>query len=401
MAAASDLTTLAFIFKSLYEDRQVADMAMREHPGITIFEKKDGFTGADFKYAIKYGNPQGISGTFTTAQANASSSSGVQLTVYRRKKYGYITLDAEAMRASRDDKGAFLETVQTETDGVIEELGDSLAFDFYRDGSGNRGRRASLSTNTVTLSDPTDARNFKKGMTVIASANADGSSPRTGSTTIASLDEDAGTVTLTSAAALDSFADNDYLFRQGDPGTCMEGLATLVPVTVSGSDSFRGINRSVDRRRLAGTAIDDTATNLEENIGHLAVKIRTVGRSATVGLTNPVNFYEIVRRLDAKVVYDGGGMDAAIGFETVVIHTPAGAVRLISDPDCPTTRNYIGREGLYIKTLDPYVHVIRDDGRPQLRLSNADGVEIRLRSWLNTVHPTPASWGVCTTNVAS
>ena len=62
---------------------------------------------------------------------------------------------------------------------------------------------------------------------------------------IACFPEDAGTVELTSAAAITSLQNGDYLFRLGEPGTCMEGLAALTPLTAPTSgDSFRGISRT-------------------------------------------------------------------------------------------------------------------------------------------------------------
>lgn len=393
--AASDLTSVAFIYKRKYTDRATGDLAMRDHPLYKMVAKEAGFTGSAFFYPIRYGNPQGISGTFSNAQSGAASSKGLQLQASRKTKYGVITLNGEAMAAC-GDKGAFLDLVTQETDGVLEEMGDSLAFDLYRDGSGQRGRRASLSSDTVTLTNADDARNFKVGMTVIADDTATGLSPRTGSTTVTAVDEDAGTITLASAAAITSFANNDYLFRAGDPGTCVEGLASLFPLTAPAAlESFRGVDRSVDPRRLAGVRVDDTATSIEENIGLVGVKIAQVGKKADVAFVNPIKFWEVVRRLNAKVEYDGGGGSADYGFEHVKVHSPAGTIKMYSDPDCPTNRGYVGKlSALYIKHLRGLPHIVSDDGRPSLRSSSADDIEARARCWSNLICTEPGTWGV-------
>jgi hypothetical protein len=395
--AASDLTSVAFIYKRKYTDKATGDLAMRDHPLYSMVSKEDGFTGSAFFYPIRYGNPQGVSAAFSSAQSGASSSKGLQLQASRKAKYGVITLNGEAMAAC-SDKGAFLDLVTQETDGVLAEVGDSLAFDLYRDGNGNRGRRSSASTNVITLTTADDARNFKVGMTVVASSGATGASLRTGSTTVAAVDEDAGTVTLTSAAGITSFADNDYLFRIGDPnGVCMEGLAALFPLTapVLSSDSFRGIDRGVDPRRLAGVRIDDTATSIEENIGLVAVKIAQVGKKADVCFLNPIKFWEVARRLNAKVEYDGAGGSADFGFEFLKVHSPAGAVKIYSDPDCPTNRGYVGKlSTLYIKHLRGLPHIVSDDGNPSLRSTSADDIEARVRCWSNLVCTEPGCWGV-------
>lgn len=392
--AASDLTSAAFLFKKLYSTG-TGDVAKRSHPRLTRTPRQGGFGGVNFNYPIRYGNPQGVSGTFANAQTNAASSKGVQLLVLRKTKYGVITLGGEAMAAC-DNEGAFLDLVQMETNGVLEEMGDSYAYDLYRDGSGNRGKRSSASTNVITLVTPDDARNFKVGMTVVASPNADGSSPRTGSTTIASIDEDGGTITLTSAAAITSFADNDFLFRDGDIGTCFEGLAKLTPLTVPApAESFRGIDRSVDPRRLAGSRLNDTSNTIEENAGRTAIRISQSGGKCEYLDLNPANFWTVARRLNAKVEFDGAGGEAQYGFESIRIATPAGTLKVTSDPDCPTTLGYVGRTSSeYIKTLRELPHIIMDDGVRSLRSTNADSIEARARGWGNYIQTEPRDFGV-------
>jgi hypothetical protein len=360
--------------------------------------KESGFVGSDFKYPIRYGNPQGISGLFVNAQTNASSSKGVQLTAQRAKKYGIITLDGEALSAAEGKEGAFENLVTLETDAVIAEVIDSLAFDLYRTTSGVRGTRATggLSGNIVTLTVPDDARNFKVGMTVGASPNADGSSPRVGTTTVAGLDEDAGTVTLTNAASITSFSDGDTLFRDGDPGTCTEGMETCTPLTApTAGDSFRGIDRSVDTRRLAGVRFSDTTFTPEETAGIIGVKISQTGQKATTAMFNPIRFYQMVRRLNAKVEFDGGGGTADFGFEYVNIVTPAGTLRAYSDPDCPMNRVRVYNDAAhYIKHLKEYPHVLMDDGLNMLRSTTTDSVEARLRAMGQYCQSNPAAHGV-------
>lgn len=393
--AASDLTSVAYIYKRYYSDKQVGDLAMRDHPLFKMISKEGGFTGTAYFYSIRYGNPQGVGGTFSSTQTAAASSKGVQLQASRKPKYGVITMDGEAMAAAEGDKGAFLDLVTQETDGVIEEMGDSLAFDLYREGYGQRGQRASASTNVITLSVPDTARNFKVGMTVVADDTAAGSSLRSGSTTVTSVDEDAGTITLASAAAISSFTDGDYLFRIGDPGTCMEGLMSHFPLTApSPGESFRGIDRTVHTRLLAGVRINDTATSIEENAGLTAVKIAQSGQKAKTLMLNPINFWQVARRLNAKVTYDGGGMKASYGFEGFDIYTPAGTLRAVSDPDCPTTLGFVlNSETLYLKHLKGLPHIISDDGRPNLRQTSADGVEARSRCWVNEFCTKPGANG--------
>lgn len=394
--AASDLTQVAYIYKTTYASG-VGEVALREHPVLAMTTKTGGFTGSSFNYPMRYGNPQGVSATFGTGQSGASSSKGVQFSAKRFKKYGIITIDGESLQAS-DSKGAFLDLVTLETDSIITELVDRLGFDLYRDGTGLRGQGASLSTNTFTLTNVDDARNFKLGMTVIASTNANGSSPRTGSTTIAAVDTDAGTVTLTSAAGITSLGATDYLFAAGDPGLCMEGMELATPLTAptpGGGDSFRGVDRSAFPSLLCGARVSDQTSRIEENAGLTAIKIAQNGGRANSVALNPVNFYQVARRMNAKVEYDDGGGEATYGFERILIATAAGTLKAYSDPDCPTNRGRVfNSESHYIRTLLELTHIIMDDGQPSLRSTNADSIEGRARSMCNYIQTDTRNHGV-------
>jgi len=393
---SSSLSTVAYIYKNLYSDKQVGDMAMRDHPTLAMCDKQSGFTGKQYNYAWRYGNPQGVSGDFATAQTGSATSKGEQPVAVRKKKYGVIDLDGESMSAC-DTKGSFLDLVTQETDGIIEELGDSLAFDLQRSGNGIRGQRLSASTNVITMYSQDEVRNFKVGMTVRASSNIDGvTGLRVGSTTVASVDQSSSTITLTSAAGITSFADDDYLFRAGDPGTCMDGLELQFPLTApTAGDSFRGVDRSVFVELLSGVRVADTGTSIEENAGLVAVKIAQNGKRADCLALNPIRYWEVVRRLNAKVEYDDGGGSANFGFEYFKIHTPAGTLKCYSDPDVPTNRGRVlNKASLYIKHLEAFTHVIRQDGLASLRQAAADGVEARVRSMGNLICTVPGANGV-------
>lgn len=394
--AASDMTTVAFIYKRKYSDDQLAEIVMRDHALFQDISRQGGFTGEAFFYPIRHGNPQGIAGDFPTAQANAASSKGKQLQAARKKKYGCITMDGEAIMACAD-RGAFVDLVRKETDGILMEMGDRMAFDLYRDGTCMRGRRSSASSNVITLTVADDVRNFKVGMTIEADDSALGTSPRSGTTTITAIDEDTGTITVASAAAISGFADNDYLFADGEGSTGVEGLETCTPLTapVLGADSFRGIDRGTDVRRLAGVRINDTSTNIEENIGLAAIRVSQIGRKQDKSYINPIKFWEVSRRLNAKVEYDDAGGEGKYGFQYISVHTPAGVIKLISDPDCPTTRAFGTRsDSHYIKHMGGVPHIINDDGNFNLRQASADGIEARCRVFWNYIQEFPGDFSV-------
>lgn len=399
--SGSTLSTVAFIYKREYSTHQIADLTLRDHVWWAMISKEGGFTGDSFLYPVRYGNPQGVSGSFLKAKTNAKGSKGKQFRVLRTPKFGVVTIDGEAALAAKDNKGAFFNLVTMETDRVLEELGDSLAFDFYRDTSGLRGRVASIVGNVLTLTDPEDARNFKEGMTLIADNTITGLSPSVGTTFVIAVDEDGGTVEVDDITDITgSIQVNDYLFRDGDPGTCMEGLAVCTPLSapVRGTDSFRGEDRGVNPSRLAGSRLDDSNLDAEVALGRLAVKISKVGKSHNIdqGFLNPTQFFNATQRLNAKVEYTDGGGTANYGFQYIMIHTSAGSFKVYSDPDCPLNRGRVSRDGSqYIKHLDGLPHIIDLDGNPMLRQNDENGVEGRIEAFCNLVQDDPSAQGVC------
>lgn len=398
MSANATISSLAYLFKHMY-DKGVADEALRLHPTIEMIPKEDNFGGDQINYSVKINNAQNItSGALSLAQAVGSASKGVQFQMLRKIKRGTISLDVEAlMAAKRQPEGAFATLVTNEVDGFVNEFMDRLGFDIFRDSTGNRGQVSSISSNTITLGTPDDARNFKVGMLLGAATGAGGSGPRVGTSPITNLDLDLGTITVTSVGSIASLAASDYLFASPEIGSNIEGFDLCTPLTapVVGSDSFRGVDRSANTALLAGSRINDTSTMIEENAGKIAVKIRQNGGRADTLVLNPQRYWEMVRRLGAKIMYAGGGGSADYGFEKVLINSPAGVLSVISDADCPVSRGRVFLNGSHkMRTLEEFVHIANEDGLYNLRLATDDAIETRVRSMSNYQQTEPRNHGV-------
>ena len=235
-----------------------------------------------------------------------------------------------------------------------------------------------------------------EGMTIVGDNNSSGASPNAGSASVDSIDEDSGTITLEAGGvAAANIIANDYLFRNGDGGACVEGIALCTPLTApTAGDSFRGIDRSSNVRRLAGVRINDTGNTIEYNIGRAAVAAKQIGRAQDEFYLNPINFFAIQQRQNAKIEYDGGG-DITAGVQSIQIPTAAGMLKLVSDADCPTNRGYgMLMKEHYIWHMGEFPHVVRDDGKPSMRQIADDGIEIRIRGWWNYIQRRPGNFSV-------
>ncbi len=389
-----------FIMKRRYSDRQSTEIAMRDHPTFYDIAKEQAFDGSDFAYPVATGNPQSISADFTIAQNSAGTNSslkGEQFKAEPRLKYGILKLHGPSMQRARGNKGSFYDFVTRHADGMLEELGADIAHDMFRDGNGIRGRRSSISGNRITLTEKRDVDRFRRGMVIGASANSDGSSPRTGTTFVTRLDRANKIVEVDDASDIASFSDGDYLFRAGDPAACIEGMEKCTPLAAPGtSDSFRTVNRSNDVEALAGSRIDNTSVYAEEILGDLAVEVQIINKRVTKGVMYPTKFQEVVKRLGAKVEYNSPGGNADIGFESFRIHAGGRVVTIVSDPDIPLDRvRTFDPKSHVIKHLDEVVHWIRTGaGATQQWSTNSDGIEMRARFHGNYLQYDTASHGV-------
>lgn len=399
-ASIGSTTTVAYIYKHRYSDRQATEIAMRDHPTFFSIPKEGNLDGIDFNYDITTGNPQGVSSGFSSAQTWAENLKGVQPAAVPLTKYGDLQLDGPSMMRARGGKASFYDLITRSQDGILDELGANIAYDLQRDTSGQRGQRSSISGSIVTLTNKRDVEHFKRGMVIVASTSSVGSSVRAGQSKVIGLNRTNGTITLDDQSTITGFSDNDYLFRIGDTGqVCIEGMATCTPLAVpTAGDSFRGIDRSVDAEALAGSRIDDTSRYPEEIIGDLAVEVSIIGKKAESCVVFPSTFQAMAKRLGAKVEFMQNDANAEIGFEFIELVTAGGRLKVVSDPDAVYNRVRIWRSDTHcIKHMDELVHLIRDDGRPNLRLASSDGLETRARFLGNYVQYDPASHGVGST----
>lgn len=399
MTANALISTVTYVFKHMF-DTGLADEALRLHPTIEQLTKEANFGGDQINYAVKYGNAQNItSGAIALAQAVGTASKGVQFQMLRKKKTGTISLDVEALLAAQEGPdGAFETLVVNEVDGFVNEFMDRLGFDVFRDTTGNRGQIASIAGNIITLVTPDDARNFKGGMPLAAATGATGTGQRAGTSPIVGVDVDGGTITVNAIGAIAAIAANDFLFASPEIGGNIEGFETCTPLIapiVGGGDSFRTIDRSVNPSLLCGSRVNDTNTMIEENAGKVAVKIRQNGGRADTLVLNPQRYWEMVRRLGAKIMYAGGGGSADYGFEKVLINSPAGVLSVISDADCQVTRGRVFLNASHkIRSLKEFVHVANEDGNYNLRMPTDDALETRVRSMSNYQQTEPRNHGV-------
>jgi len=177
---ALDMTSFDAALKQHYTSDMVMNMVYKDNPFLALVSKYESFGGKNLPIPTIYGNPQGRSATFATAQTlGASSSSQIDDFVLTRvKDYAIATIDNETLEASKGNANAFMEAATTEIDGAINSLTRSLAIALYRDGSGAIGQAfaepSEAATTVITLKEANDVTNFEIGQQIVIWSAASG-----------------------------------------------------------------------------------------------------------------------------------------------------------------------------------------------------------------------------------
>jgi hypothetical protein len=430
-AAGTTLTTInwAAFLKELYPDGLPEQILMRNHLFLERVKKDGEAYGVDIVIPVTVTNPSGRSAAIATllgaTNSPVSPTTSRAFRVQLASDYAATYIDELTMRKAANDRGAFVNARQFEIDGILRELGNSMAHALYRAGDGTiaRGDGAySIAGNVITVLNRPDTKFANIGMVLDFVPNSSGApsgaarAVATQRAVITSIDEDAGTLTCAldvTGAALTAFSTNytsaantDWIAPVGDynPNFTtvndgagkIHGLAAWIPLVapVLGSDSFWGVDRGIHKTRLAGNRLNDPTAPAEDSIMALAEVMKDRGARPDIVLVSARQFTKISKRMQAKVELDTAGGDATYGFMRFYVATSAGILPVYADSDCPEDRGYILTMRTWaIKHLG-LAEITRGDGLSALRRPGQDAIEIRAVYYAQLICTAPGENGV-------
>lgn len=263
---AVDLTAWNDALYINYDNDKKYQLCDLMNPTLSSIEKDTEFGGRHVSQALIYQIGGGGSASIATTIANTLASIPEEFVgITRKKMYEVAILDNETIEASASDKTSFARVLD-EVDRKMQAAANRVESRLHRGRGGWIGRIAVGTDITnayvITLDDKADAFNFYKGQKLVFS-DTDGTSGAIragGAKTVASVQREAGTVTLVEDIdTITSVAVGDYIFTEGDFGEGIMSFYDWVPLdrSVLGS-SFFGVTRSDDPDRLGGLYYDGT-----------------------------------------------------------------------------------------------------------------------------------------------
>lgn len=404
------------VLKELYNDDSwvMKDLVYAGNPALALIpkdESADGMAGKSFPVPLIYGDGQGRSATFATAQSNQTAMNLGEFFVTTISNYQIVTIDNRFLEATRSNVGAFMDGATMNVNGGISNITNDLAHDLFNDGSGQRGSyglgNGSITSGVIVLDSSASVVQFEVGMSLVSYSVSGTSATQSTSAAVGyviAVDSSAGTITVAAAQGGSAATPTNwstsfpYLAVQGDINFASGGLGSSLMLKLAGfgawipatapasNDSFFGQNRSVNPSRLAGIRFNGTQETIEEALIDSAAAVamnRSMAGYPDYAFMNFTSYAALIKTLGSRVQYvDVKHDEIDISFEGIQVITAYGKITVLPDRNCPAQTCFlIAMKTWKLKTLGraPKILIYGSyDSNQGLRVGTADAVEIRI-----------------------
>lgn len=377
--------------KQYYNTYSPYNVAYTAGPFYGMMSKATRAGGKNFPVPQQYTNPQSTSSSFSVASTNADNGMSIAefLVSSYAKQYSLINIDEDLIANARSDEFAFQTALTTSINSTIAEHGKRLAIAFWGDGSGATAQVESVSSATVTLKDPTNARRFSVGQSVYTSGTLFSTEP-TNTQTVTAVDAINGTVTF-GTLPTGTVADW-YLFNQGDYATSLGskfvGFTGWVPeaLTTPWSTLF-STTRTADPTLLAGVRVD--ASNLTPRQAMIQVIQNLVANGARPSTVfkifmHPIQYAVLLQSLEASRVYTAKDTELPglnISYRGISYVGAGFSMEIYQDMWLDSDKIAVCDFDKWHFMNSAHAAMMTSDGLDLLRLPSADSVQLRIRTY--------------------
>lgn len=361
MAISTDAGILAML-KTYYAKEGLQNLLYRNDPLLKDI-KKERIEGKQANFSALYSRGGAVSANYLTAKKLATQTAQAkEFQVTPGQLFSACVFNNKELLASKTLKGAYINVASAKFFANAESFRKTMAVALYGSGHGELFTYAATATDTIPASQAIGATvqftfpkyaimgidigselEIKTSAAATSAVNTITVTKIDGTTVYATIDT--ATTTAVSLAG-DVVCISGCTDGSGNPLLPI-GLAGWIPEgTVSGSDSFYGVNRSEARDRLAGTVITAGAGQAKyEAIEDGILALRRMGSLCDKIVMNDEDFLAMAKELEAKTYFPKTGKgkhDAAVGFEGFGIAVSTNWVdNVIDSPYCPKGKAYI------------------------------------------------------------
>lgn len=365
---------------------------------------------------VLYGH-RGTSGDLATAQGisvNQKASRKLSWLVPFGTVEGSILVSHRDQALSRRDQDAAARALVFDTDMGLKQHGQEIVRAWFANpGLSLVSAVRAHAAGVITLGNAQEASNFTPGDQIVISVN-DGSSSAhvlvagSGVGYVVSRDLKAGTVSVSPTpggavgAPVNWAATNYHYFKEGTflPGTndMITPLQAYLPQAVS-TTTLNGVDRSIDSI-LSGFCPADAsltgkggAARIKRTVNEHREQLGYMGDTSEIDCVymNPTDWGQVEEEYGAKGMTVPYGDDAKDGYMSITINTANGALKLISEPNCPRGRMFgLAQSDIAWHTPSGTVgEFVNQDGGIVRMKANSNDMELRPVSYIAAVMGAP------------
>jgi hypothetical protein len=314
-------------------------------------------------------------GTLPTAGNQAYQEERVSL----KYNYGRIKVSGPVIRAMKSDTGSFVRAIESEVNGIVTDLKRDVNRQIFNDANGTIAQCASVSTDTITLTNPTatQLRQLEVGSRVDVGTVTSPTDHGNG-LVIESVDRAAGTVTFTTNPTA-GVGTSDFIFRSGAKSTTSGATYELTGLQAIVNDS--GTLFNVDPSSVAiwtstvnsnsGTARAATDNLFETVIDDIFLES---GKAPDFIVTSPGVRRNYAAQLKAQKRF-ADTTELKGGFSALSVDAGNVSLPLAIDRDAPTGTAFLIHKAAVTQHQNSDWEFMDEDGSVLSRVSGEDAYE--------------------------
>lgn len=337
---AANITNVSAVLKKIWPQDSMQDMFYDEAPLLAMLPKDTSWSGTSREILVQYGQGGGRSTNFARAKANKNPTKVSKMSVETADNFCLWSVDHKFITLSRNDKGAIVRALESQTKSSMKKFKRSLCWMIYGNGGGSIGQVSTATTLSSTTLKFRSASSFRKVdiddvLTFASDDGVDNGGARTGSVLVTAVDPEALTVTVTPAlnVGVSGITTADYVFIDGDYNNVLKGVEAYVPATAPTSTIW-GMARTPNKRRLGGIRVGGKGLLIQEAVKK-ALKVAKDEQASTSHIfMNTQQFLDLELSLGSSKRYCDEKV-GSVGFTGIeFVNGGSKPVKVFPDADC-------------------------------------------------------------------